>query len=250
MWIKVKSLAQKAIEIDEMEPQTQMIIGTIKAQYEYDWKGAEIHYKRAIELNPSSIDEHIGYGLHLIGVGRVYEAIEEMKHGLEVDPFSISANSVLCIAYYSAREFDEAIAQVKKALELSPNDTVSLMVLALCYAGKGMYEEGISILQKLPNIPLYATFLGYIYSKAGKKEETQRILDEILERSKHEYIQPNLIAALYGNLGDKDKAFEWLERGFEDHDSQNWCIKVEPMFDDLRSDPRWTDLMKKMNLAD
>ena len=139
---------------------------------------------------------------------------------------------------------------MQKILELAPNDKYSLQILAICYAAKGMYEESISIFHKLPDIPLCATLLGYVYSKACKKEETQRILGEILERSKYEYIQPFLVAALYGVLGDKDKAFEWLEKGFEDRDPQNFCIKVEPMFDSLHSDPRWMHLMKKMNLAD
>ncbi len=92
--------------------------------------------------------------------------------------------------------------------------------------------------------------IGFNYLKCLKIESVPNLLGEILERSKHEYIQPMLVAVLYGGLGDKDKAFEWLEKGFEDHDPMNWCIKVEPMFDSLHSDPRWKQLMKKMNLAD
>ena len=113
-----------------------------------------------------------------------------------------------------------------------------------------MHEESISILQKLGNIPLYITHLCYSYSEGGKREESLRILDDILKRSKHEYFPSSFIGGVYGNLGDKDKAFAWLEKSLEEFDPANWGIKIHPMFENLYSDPRWMVLMNKIRLAD
>jgi TolB-like protein/Tfp pilus assembly protein PilF len=249
MWTKVKSLTQKALEIDEMDSNTYISTGRIKAFYEYDWQGAEIDLKRAIELNPSNSEAHSQYGMYLMAVGRVYEAIEETKGSLELDPLSINAAALVGGAYYMAREFDKAIDHIQKTLELSPNASLPLQVLAMSYAAKGMYDEAISILQQFKDIPLLETFIGYVYGKAGKKKEAQEILDEFLKRSEKDYFSPYMIAFVYAGLGENDKTFECLEKSIEEHDT-NWSVKVEPPFDDLRSDPRWTDLMKKMNLAD
>ncbi len=250
MWPKVKGLVLKALEIDEMDSDAHSSMGSIKALSEYDWLEAEKSHKRAIELNPGSSFAHSRYTLYLIGVGRVYEALEKMKYALELDPFSVYFHSVLCFTFFFAHQFDKALAQSQKTLELAHNEPVALSALALSYATKGMYDEGIRILQQVRDIPLVNVFLGYMYGKADKKKEVQKILEELLERSKRGYFLPYKIAAVYASLGNKDKVFEGLEIAFEERDTNNWCIKVDPMFDDVHSDSRWTKLMGKMGLAD
>jgi adenylate cyclase len=250
MYLKAKSLALKALEIDEMDSDAYGTMGYIKALSEYDWPGAERDHKRAIELNPGNIMVHFRYTLYLIGIGRVYEAIGKMKQVLELDPFSVYFHSVLCATFYFARQFDKAIAQSQKTLELSHNEPLALAILALSHAAKGMYDKGLTMLQQVRDHPLITTFLGYIYGKAGKKEEAQQILEDLLNKAKQNYFSPYMIAVVYSSLGDKDKVFNWLEIAFEERDTNNWCIKVDPMFDDVHSDPRWTKLMGKMGLAD
>ena len=250
IWTRVKSLAQKALEIDEMDSNTHLAIGKIKAFYEYDWQGAEMSYKRAIELNPSSSGAHIEYGIYLMAVGRVYEAIERMKRALELDPASEAAALMVGVAYLSAREINKAIDQSQKTLELSPDASLPLEVLAVSYSAKGMYDEAISILQRFKDIPIFQMLLGYIYGKVGKRKEAQKILDNFLERSEKGHFSPYIIAVVYAGLGEKVKAFEWLEKSIEEHNFSNWALKGMPVHDDLRSDPRWTKLMEKMNLAD
>jgi TolB-like protein/class 3 adenylate cyclase/Tfp pilus assembly protein PilF len=250
VWTKVKSLALKAMEIDEMDANTHMAMGRIKAYYEYDWHGAEVSFKRALELNPSISDIHIEYGIYLLAVGRVYEAIERVKRALEIDPASIVTTVLVGSAYFFAREIDKAIDQSRKALELSPNASLPLQLLASSYSVKGMYDEAISILQRFKDIPIFKTLLGYTYGKAGTKKEAQEILDNFLERSEKGHFSPYSIAVVYAGLGEKVNAFEWLEKSVEEHNVNNWVLKVSPIFDDLRSDSRWTKLMEKMNLAD
>jgi tetratricopeptide (TPR) repeat protein len=190
MWSKVKMLVLKALEIDEMEAEAHSLLGIIKQCSEYDWPGAEISFKRAIELNPGNSEVHLHYALYLIGVGRFNEAIEEMKRALELDPFSIVLNAMMCWPFFFARQFDKATAQAKKVLELAPNNPSALQILGMSHAAKGMYNEGITILQQLSNIPLIKAQLGCLYGQAGKREEAQKILDNFLERSKRDYFSP------------------------------------------------------------
>ena len=250
MWPKVKILVLKALEIDEMDSDAHASLGKIKSFFEYDWSGAEISFKRAIELNPGNSDAHFHYATVLMGVGRTDEAIKKMQLALELDPFSMFYNSFLSAAFYFARQFDKAMAQSQKTLDLAQGEPLALQMLAASYGAKGMYDDGIAILQPVKAIPIDQMYLGYLYGKAKKKEQARKILDDFLKRAKQGYFSPLMIAVVYVGLGEKDKVFEWLLKSFEGHDAVNWCIKVEPIFDDLHSDIRWTKLMKKMGLTD
>jgi tetratricopeptide (TPR) repeat protein len=250
MWSEVKSLTLKALEIDEMDPYTHLAIGRIKSFYEYDWQGAEISIERAIKLNPSNSDAYMDYGLYLIAVGHVNEAVEKMKRAVELDPVSIHTNTLLGCAFYFAEDIDKAIDQLQKTLELSPTASLPLELLAGCYGEKGMYDEAFSILQKLEDITAVQSILARIYSYSGKKKEAQKILDEFLGKSEKEYFSAFSIASVYESLDEKDKVFEWLEKSVEERNASNMFLKAMPAFDGLHSDPRWTELMKKMNLAD
>ena len=147
-------------------------------------------------------------------------------------------------------QFDKSIIQSYRALELDPNNHLALIALAMSHAAKGMYDEGIKVFQPVKKLPVITALIAYLCGRADKREEAQKIIEDLLERSKQGYFSPFMIAAIYGSLENKDKAFEWLERAFDERDTSNYCIKVEPMFNDLRSDLRWTKLMEKMGLAD
>ena len=149
---------------------------------------------------------------------------------MELDPFSVLYNAWLSCIYYFFRQLDKAIAHSYKTLELAPNDPTVHLFLCRTLAAKGMFDEAITKLQQFEDIPLLTAHLGYIYGKAGKRNEAQRILNEFLERSKQAYFSPRLIADVYAGLGDKDKTFEWLEKAFEERDPNNFVIKVEPIY--------------------
>ena len=141
--------------------------------------------------------------------------------------------------------------QLQETLELDPKNPRSLSILAMAYAGKGMSDKAISIFQGIRNIPFfYLARLGYIYGKAGKIEEAQKILDDFLDQSEREYFSPYLISIVYSGLGASDKVFEWLDRAYGVQDPNQYILKVDFAFGGLHSDPRWTEQMKKRGLAD
>jgi TolB-like protein len=148
MWVKIKKLVRKALEIDETNSEAHASMGFIKAWFEFDWSGADSAHNRAIELNPGSSVAYYRYAIFLMGVGRVYEATDKMKQALEFDPLSVFLHATLGITYYFAHQFDKAIVQMQKTLELVPNEPYAIGVLALSHAVKGVYEEGIEILIK------------------------------------------------------------------------------------------------------
>jgi len=155
--------------------------------------------------------------------------------------------------FYYARQYDHAIEQLQKTLEMDPSFIQAHIALGRTYAAKTMYNEAIEEMQKAIDIsgggdPWILAELGSIYALSGKRDEAKKVLDELHELSKQRYISPNLIALIYGGLGQKDQAFEWLEKAFSERDSQLGYLKVEPQFDSLRSDPRFKALLKKMKL--
>jgi TolB-like protein/Tfp pilus assembly protein PilF len=252
---KAKAAAMKALEIDDMLPEAHAALGSIRFRYDWDWEDAERHLKRAIELNPGNALAHHHYADYLWTMGRLDEGIAEVKIALELDPLSILMNRFLGLILQSAHKYDQAIEQLQKTLELYPNHVGALMFLGAAYAENGEYEAGIVVLEKVVNLtkgksPFALGFLGYAYGLAGKKEEAQEILDKVLERSKRGYFSPHFIAVIYTALGDKDKAFEWLEKAHEERDPRLYPIKVIPRLESLHSDPRFTALLKKMGLEE
>ena len=246
---KISPLRQKAIELDDRYAFTYVSLSRKKIN-EYDWKGAEKSYKRAFEFSPGHSDTLHGYSTYLMAVGRQDEAITEMERTIELDPLSSWHRACLCWWLVEIGQFDQAIEKAQETLEIDPDYSWALFPLALGYAGKGMYDQAISTIKKLRNIPFFAAILGYIYGRAGNKEEAQKILDDFLDRSKKGYFSPYLIAKIYSGLGKKDKVFEWLDKAHEFRDPWQFYIKVDNNFLNLHSDPRWTEQMKKRGLAD
>ena len=146
-------------------------------------------------------------------------------------------------------QFDQAIEIAQETLKLDPNHADVSLVLALAYGGKRLYDKAISIVRRFEDVPRIAATLGYFYGEAGNGEEAQKILDGFLARLKKGYFSSYFIATVYSGLGEKDKAFEWLDRAYEVRDHQ-FLIKVDIVFHNLHSDPRWIEQMKKRGLAD
>jgi len=247
---RVREAALKALEIDDTLAEAHASLGYIKAEYDWDWSGGEKEFQRAIELKPSYGDAHREYGIFLRSMGRPEEAIAENKRALELDPFSLIINRSLGLAFYEARQYDQAIEQERKTLELDPNFTQAHDTLGNAYIQKSMYKEGMAEFEKLlavsPGNPLGLSDLGYAYAVIGRRAEAQKVLDKLAELSKEKYVPAVDRARIYAGLGEKDKAFEWLGKGYEDRSIST--IKVDPTLDPLRSDPRFIDLLRRMNL--
>jgi serine/threonine protein kinase/Tfp pilus assembly protein PilF len=247
---KAKEAALKALELDETLAEAHTALAFIQADYDWDWAGAERESQRAIELNPGYARAHMVYGYLLYRLGRFEEGIAEEKRAVELDPLSLLHNRVLGQAFFEARQYDNAIEQYRKTLELDPNFTGGHQLLGEAYLQKSMYKEGIAEIEKelviSPNSPAALAQLGYGYALEGKRAEAQKVLDQLNERSKQRYVSPANRAFIYAGLGDKDRAFEWLEKGYAERSVG--AIKVNPAYDPLRSDPRFADLLRRMNL--
>ena len=249
---KMKAAAIKALEIDDTLAEAYAALATLKAFYEWDWAGAERAFKRALELNPNYASAHLWYGLYLDALGRHEESIAEKKRAQELEPLSLIINAGIGFSFYLAREYDQAIAAQRKTLELDPNFFLEHSNLGLAYEAQGMYEKAIAEHQKAVAFSggaiLTLASLGHAYAVSGKRAEAQKILDELHELSKQRYVSPFRIAIIYKGLGKKDQAFAWLEKAYEERDPALNHVKVEPRCDSLRSDPRFTALLKKMRL--
>ena len=174
----------------------------------------------------------------------------ELKLALELDPLSLLINGNLGIVFYLARQYDQAIEQERKTLDLDANFIVPHWYLGSSYVQKSMYKEAIAEFEKAlviaPGNTLALAGLGYTYAVTGRRAEAQKVLDQLNELSKQKYVPAWSRSIIYEGLGQKDKAFEWLEKAYEERSI--YAIKADLAFDPLRSDPRFADLLRRMNL--
>jgi serine/threonine protein kinase/Flp pilus assembly protein TadD len=250
---RAKEAALKALEIDGTLAEAHAGLAFVKAQYDWDWSGADLEFHRAIDLNPDYAYAHDLYGNTLRETGRLEDAIAENKRAVELDPLSLSGNRDLGYSFYDARQNDQAIEQEQKTLELDPNYNAARSVLGRAYLQKAMYKEGIAEFEKelviSPDNTIALSDLGLAYGLAGRKAEAQEVRDQLISLSKQRYVAAKNIAIVYAALGDKDKAFEWLEKAYEDRSlGSAQGMKAFPGFDPLRSDPRFANLLRRMNL--
>ncbi|HZV87505.1 MAG TPA: winged helix-turn-helix domain-containing protein [Candidatus Binatus sp.] len=252
-YLRAKDAALKAVELDDALAEAHGSLALIKSSYDWDWSGADREIRRAIELNPSYADAHRLHAEVLWQTGRLNEAIAETKRILELDPISLGNNVDLGVEYFLARQYDQVISQERKVLELDPNYIEAYYFRGISYLKKSMLEEGKADLEKglaiAPASEVALTGVGYGYAVTGRRAEAHRVLDKLNELSKRQYVSPIWRVKIYAGLEEKDKAFEWLEKAYEDHSIVSvGYIKTNPMFDPLRSDPRFADLLRRTNL--
>jgi eukaryotic-like serine/threonine-protein kinase len=250
---KAKEAALKALEIDATLPDVHTSLGYIKEQ-DWDWTGAEREFQRAIALNPGSANAHFLYGTALRRMGRLEECISEYKRALELDPLSLTSNGFLGVAFYQARQYDKATEQLRKTLEMEPNFVQGHYYLGMVFLQKSMFKEAVTEFEKAlaisPGFAYPLSGLGYAYAVAGRRAEARKVLDQVSELSKQKYVFAASMAMIYAGLRERDKAFEWLEKGYEERSlGGGETIRVDPVWDPLRSDPRFADLLRRMNLS-
>jgi tetratricopeptide (TPR) repeat protein len=239
----------KAMQLDDMLAEAHSALGYVKMDQEWDWPGAEREYKRAAELNPNDAEAHRRYGVALRKMGLTDEAIVENKRAVDLDPVSAFMHWSLGGTLREARQYDRAIEEARKALELDPGFYPAYGAIGMSYMSKSMFKEGIAELEKaaaLPDNRGSRQFLAYAYAVAGRKAEAEKLLAEILKQKR---ISETGVAAIYAALGEKEKAFEWLEKSYADRTiGVGSTLKTDPAFDPLRPDPRFASLLRRMNL--
>jgi len=248
---RAKQLALKAIEMNRglAEAHTSLAWATII--YDFDFRTAEREYERAIELDPRYATAHQWFGISLILMGRFDEGFTELKRAIRLDPLSIIINATLGMGYWLARRYDEQIEQFEKTLELDPDFALAHAVLGYAYLYKCMHEQGIAEVRKglelSQGAPTFLAWLAEAYAAGGYFDEAQEIMRELEQTSTQRYVMRYQIARICAALGKKEEALQWLEIGYRERDPWTVALKVEPRFDDLRSDPRFQDLMVRMN---
>ena len=248
---KAKDAAIKALEIDETLAEAHTSLAFTKFRFDRDRVESEREFRLAIKYKPTYAPAHQWYSSYLVALERFDEAIAEAKRTQELEPLSFVAKSHLGWIYYLSGKNDEAIEQCTKILELDPNSFPARRYLGLAYEQKGMYQKAITEFQKgvqLSGSPLMLALLGHAYAAAGKTAEAQQVLTELRDLQNRRYVSSYTVAAIYTGLGDRDQAFKWLEKAYEERDVWLMNLKVDPVFSKLRSDKRFPDLLTRAGL--
>jgi serine/threonine-protein kinase len=251
---KAKEAALKAIEIDDSLAEAHASLGFVHYHYDWDWAAAEKEFKRAISLNPQSAQSYTLYTHFLAGMGRYDEALNYGRRALELDPLSVSNYWFLGWGAIYAGRYDEAIAQFSKAAELDPNNPWTRWFLGRSYLFKGMPQRGIEEMETAlhlePNDPLGLGFVGYAYAVTGRRPDALKVLQKLDALEKHRFVSTISRVYVYAGLGDKDKAFEWLEKAYQERsDSLAW-FHNDPESKSLHDDPRFAPLMRKIGFTE
>jgi tetratricopeptide (TPR) repeat protein len=249
---KARAAAEKALDIDADLAEAHTSLATVIADYYWDWAAAEEHFKRAIDLNPNYPVARSWHSQHLSRMGRHEEAVEEARRAQMLDPLSSSANAQVGLALFRARRFDDAHAELLKALEFDPNALDAHIFLGFVCVQQGKSQEAIAEFQRVVELseqnPSMLALLGYGYASAGRRDEARAVLHEFGSESTKQPVSHIETAMVHMALGDLDRAFALLEKAYEERAWQLGFLKVEPIFDPLRSDPRFDDLVRRLKL--
>jgi TolB-like protein/Tfp pilus assembly protein PilF len=250
---KARDAAFAALEIDGACAEAHAALAFARF-LDWDWVGAETAFKRALELNPDSVIARDQYSCYLAHMGRLDEAIEEVKCAIESDPLALLPNSDLSYYYVLARRFEEALRQIEMIMNLESNFVLPYWNLGLLYNAQSRYEEAIAQLTKAKalsgNNPVIDADLARAYAGADRQDEALGLLRELEKMSRRRYVSQGIVALVHIGLGQKEEAFDRLEAAYADQDFFLAKLKVDPRFDPLRSDPRFADLLRRMDFPD
>jgi len=229
-------------------------LGFINCCLEWDWPTAEQNYLKAIALKPNYPTAHHWYGELLITAGRFDEGLVQLRMAQELDPLSLAINADLAAAFYYARQYDRSENQLENLLDLNSNFVRARVLLAKVLAEKTEYSKAIEMARSAVELsgddPVAVAALAHILALAKQSREANEILDDLQRSRKRRYISAGNIATIYIGLDKKQLAFDWLEKAYQNKDIEIVWLRVSPVFDPLRSDPRFTKLLERVNPAE
>jgi serine/threonine-protein kinase len=250
---KARAAAMQALAMDNSLGDAHAALAYEAFFYEWDWQLAEREFKRAIELNPNDADAHHGYAHLLVALGRADEGLAESKRALEISPLDIVLNIHLGWHYLYVRQYNSALDQLNKVVEMDTNLAQTYTWLGLTQEQMGNYPAAISAFQRAINLfpggnTQAEALLGHAYAVSGRKAEALKTISDLTNQAKQKYVGPYHIAAIYAGLGDKDQAFAWLEKAYQER--SDWMVSLpgDQRFDNLRTDPRYTGLLQRLGL--
>ena len=249
---KAMTAATRAVELAPELAEAQTSLGFVQL-LDWDWKGADATFNRAIELNPKYGQAHTFRAWLLSTLDRQDEAAEAVRVGTELDPFLPATNGVSALVAYHGRRYDEAIKESERALERDPTSALSLLCISMALAGKGAYKEAIIHAERgvslSPGVNFLRGVLGAVYAMANETIAARQVLSDLLERSKRTYVGPTVVSWIYAHLGERDLAIQWLGKGYEQRDCTLGFGLRAPMYDVIRDDPRFGELLRKLGLS-
>ncbi|HXG94811.1 MAG TPA: tetratricopeptide repeat protein [Blastocatellia bacterium] len=248
---QAEDAARRALKIDDTLAEAHTSLAFIRHRWTREREEAENEFKLAIKYKPGYAPAHQWYSSYLVALERFDEAVAEARRAQELDPLSFISNAHLGWVLYLAGRYDEAIEHCKKLLDVDPNFFPAHRYLGLAYEQQGKYKEAIVEFQegvRLSGNPLMLALLGHAYAASSKRAEAERVLAD-LQGQKQRYVSPYTIAAIYAGLGERDEAFKWLERAFDERDIWLMNLKVDPVFIPLRSDKRFAELLRRIGLT-
>jgi TolB-like protein/DNA-binding winged helix-turn-helix (wHTH) protein/Tfp pilus assembly protein PilF len=247
-----EAAAKKALEIDNDVAEAHATLGYVN-YFNWNWTTADEEFKRSIELNPNYASAHSQYAYYLVALGRFDEAVAETNRAQELDPLSLSISAGRGFILENARRYEESIDQLRRVIAIDPNYYQAHWFLGLTYVANNQLPEAINEAEKAVEVseraPAALGVLGFAYGMAGKQREAHRVLNELFELQKRRYVPPMTFIYLYIGLGDKDQAFAWLEKSYEERSNHLAFFKVSPTVDRLRSDPRFAQLLQRIGLG-
>ncbi|HET9250943.1 MAG TPA: protein kinase [Candidatus Eisenbacteria bacterium] len=250
---QAKASALRALELEPNLGEAHASVGEMKLEYEWDWPGAEQEFQRAIELNPGYATARQWYAEYLARMGRHREAEVQITRALELDPLSEPIRGVMGRIYYYGRNYDRAIEHYRAALESAPDHVLTRFYLGMALLAKGQVDDAVPQLERADlasgGVPLTRAGLGYGYAAAGRRDDAVRIYDELERSSAEAPVSPIFLALVSMGLGDRDAVFRHMEEGFARRDSYLGHLKVTPIADPIRDDPRFVDLLRRLKLV-
>ncbi len=249
---KGKAAAMSALHLDPDLGEAHTPLAAALWLHDWQWQGARTEFKRSLELNPTYPTANHYYAECLMTMGRHEEAIARIKNSQELDPLSLIINVAIGWTFYMGRQYDKAIEHLLRTVELDPNYPMTYWILGLLYRTTGRYELAVTAGEKSVTTsggsPLMRAALAHTYGKSGREKEARQVLDDLTELAKHKYVAPHFFAGIHIGLGENDRAIEYLEKSWEEHCHWLIYLHLDPSVDDLRSDPRFQDLLKRVGL--
>lgn len=250
---KAKAAAEKALQLDETQELAHLTLAGVLLFYEWNWPDAKKHFKRALELNPSSAEAHVLSGNYFAALGEQKEALAEFRLAQALDPLSLVSQTNLLFCLIAARQYDEVIAQANRTLAREPGFAAGYVVSALAYGEKGEFDKAVEAMEKATKIGTNPTFIAmsaHVQAAKGDRKEAEKLLAELKTIRSRRYVCAYEVAHAYVKLGDKKQAFEWLEKGRDERaDCMVW-LRSEPWMDPLRGEPHYHQLVKEIGLGD
>jgi len=247
---KAKEAAFRAAEIDDNLAEAHSSLGLVKVYYDHDWIGAEAEFRKAIKLDPNLVSAHQRYGSYLTFMGRFEESIRHYETALELDPFSLQINMNLATTYYLRGEYDRAINHLNKTSELEPNYMPTHFVLGSAYVQQGRLEEAIEefkFIYKMDEEAYIALgFMGYAYALNGQRAEAETLLSILQDIAERKYISPYSLLLIHLAIGPLERVFQLLEQLYQERNDWLVWLKVSPELKNVRNDPRFQDLLRRI----